>query len=85
MGLGCVYISILFWGLWILLTCYCRNFVWLHLIFASLHGFTQPFPSVLTALIELNKIHAMNDVVINALRALVILFGGTPMKIEVNT
>jgi hypothetical protein len=27
MGLGCVYISILFWSLWILLTCYCRNFV----------------------------------------------------------
>jgi hypothetical protein len=25
MGLGCVYISILFWGLWILLTCYCSN------------------------------------------------------------
>jgi hypothetical protein len=23
----CVYNSILFWGLWILLTCYCRNFV----------------------------------------------------------
>ena len=39
----------------------------------------------LTALTELNKQHAMNDVVINALQALVILFGGTPMKIEVNT
>lgn len=51
----------------------------------SLHGFTQLFPSVLTALTELNKIHAMNDVVINTLRALVILFGGTQTKIEVNT
>ena len=51
----------------------------------SLHGFTQQFPSVLAALTELNKIHAMNDVVINALRALVILFGGTQPKIEVNT
>lgn len=48
----------------------------------SLHGFTQQFPSVLTALTELNKIHAVNDVVINALRALVILFGGTQTKIE---
>ena len=48
-----------------------------------LRGFTQELPNILNALTELNRTHAKNEMVINALVALLILFGEKPKAVQV--
>lgn len=48
----------------------------------SLHGFTQELPNILNALTELNKTHLKNEIVVDALMALLLLFGESTENIE---